>query len=70
MTKISLNAQAIGIAVSSHDPDKVRAQSACAFIPVVIHKPGIDAIYEGLRLADIEGFVKPDADKFAKDIDR
>ncbi|MFL5019687.1 hypothetical protein GR223_37225 [Rhizobium leguminosarum] len=69
MTKISLNAQAIGIAISSHNTDKISTGTRCAFIPVVVHKPGIDAIFEGLRLANIEGFEKPNASRFAKDID-
>lgn len=59
LKKISFNPKARGRIVLNQDGDVVRAKSRCAFEPVMVMKTGVDAIMEGLRLADVEGFDAP-----------
>lgn len=56
MTKISFNAQALGIARYDKCSNVGHAVARSTFQPVVVCRPGIEAIMEGLRLANIEGF--------------
>lgn len=57
MTKISFNPQALGAVVTDENGNVRRFRSECAFIPVVVSGPGVEAIYEGLRLSNVEGFM-------------
>ena len=70
MSKISFNAKALGIATYSHDRNVGSTVVLRSFQPVMVSKPGIEAILEGLRLSDIEGFEATRRDFPACDIDR
>lgn len=59
MSKISFNAQALGIALNDKSTNVRHTAAGCAFHPAVVIRPGIEAIIEGLALADIEGFKVP-----------
>lgn len=65
MPQVGFNPKAIGVVVRPQDGDVCRPLSDCAFRPVVVMKPGIEAIMEGLRLANIKGFIPPRTDKSA-----
>lgn len=51
------------------DGDVRRTLGGCAFVPVVVHKPGIEAIMEGIRLANVQGFELPRPYGPTQDID-
>lgn len=50
------NPESIGFATSNHNRNVSRPAIGCAFEPAVVDKPGIEAIFEGLRLAGLECF--------------
>jgi hypothetical protein len=56
MPKVSFNANALGIASYNQSPNMGHAVSGCAFKPVMVCRSGIEAIVEGLRLANVKGF--------------
>ena len=58
MTKIGFNPKALSTA-APHGGDVRHAFSGCSFEPVVVPDTGVEAIKEGLRLANVEGFVRP-----------
>lgn len=68
MPQVGFNPNAIGSRYASGG-DVCRLVMASAFKPVVVSKPGIEAIVEGLRLAHVESYISPVADRSAKDID-
>lgn len=68
MTKVSFNPEALGRIVTDHGRDVRKPNTGCAFEPVVVFTPGIEAIYEGLRLANIECPEGIEAGLTAKDI--
>lgn len=68
MPKIRFNPQAIGRIAHNHSGDMRDAARFGAFIPVVVIKPGIEAVEEGFRLANIECF-HPTDDMSAEDVD-
>jgi hypothetical protein len=70
MPKISFNAKALGITTYKKSGDMRRTPSGCAFEPVMVFKPGIEAIIEGLRLANVEGFEHAGREFPAKDVNR
>ena len=61
MSKVSFNPQAQGRICYDHGGDVGGLRETGAFVPVVVHKAGIEAIIEGLRLANIQGFHVPDS---------
>ena len=54
MPEFSFNPKPLGVTVDDQDADMRYAVPSCAFQPVMVFKPGIEAIMEGLRLANIE----------------
>ena len=54
MAKVSFNAKPEGITVGTHHGNVGGPASGCAYVPVMGRFAGIEAIMEGLRLADIE----------------
>lgn len=69
MPKISFNAKALGV-VNYHSHRNVsHLVAASAQKPVVVLKPGIEAIREGLRLAHIESFSSGFEGNSTSDID-
>lgn len=56
MPKVSFNPQALGTIMTDEDGNVCRIVGESAFVPVVVHGTGVEALYEGLRLANIEGF--------------
>jgi len=69
MAQFSFNPEPVGITVDDHDPKVCRTVPSCAFQPVMVFKPGIEAIMEGLRLANIESIPVDAACALARDID-
>lgn len=70
MAKISFDLEPFGVTTGTHYGYVGGPASGCAFKPVVGSYTGIEAIVEGLRLADIE--CRPSAgtgSRSAKDID-
>lgn len=68
MSKIGFNDQTIGRR-DKPDGHVCHAVDGCAFEPVVVFQPGIEAIMEGIRLANIQGFKPPVPNGPAKDVD-
>ena len=69
MPQVSFNAQALGIARYEKDSDVSHAVSRSALQPVMVCRPGVEAITEGLRLANIKGLEIPSGKPLAGDID-
>jgi len=69
MAKISFNAQALGIARYNQGTNVCHAVTRSTFKPVMVSRPGIEAIFEGLRLSNIEGFIDLGRNEPASDID-
>lgn len=69
MPKISFNAQALGIASHEVCPDMRSALTQRTAKPIMVFRPGIDAIIEGLSLANVEGFEVPRDQLPTDDID-
>lgn len=69
MTKISFNAESIGFATYLPDSDVRSPGTGCAFKPVVVGDAGVEAIFKGLRLANIECLPRSRRGFPAKDID-
>jgi len=59
MAKIRFDPEANGRVFFDQNRDMSCAAAIRPFEPVVVMKPGIEAIYEGLRLANIKGFKEP-----------
>lgn len=59
MPKISFNAKALGIALNDQSANVRHAAAGCAIQSAMVIRPGIEAIIEGLALANIEGFKVP-----------
>jgi hypothetical protein len=70
MPQISFNFQALSLTPASQDSNVSVAKLPSAFTPVMSDKPGIEAIFEGLRLANIEGFIVPTCSRLTKNVDR
>ena len=71
MTKIGFGRQPRNAVGTLQNADMGETQPACAFEPVVVHGSGIEAIIEGLRLADVEGVEAIAAGlQCAKDVNR
>ena len=71
MTKITFGRQPRNAVGTLQHADVGETQPACAFEPVVVHGSGIEAIIEGLRLADVEGVEAIAAGlQCAKDVNR
>ncbi len=71
MPKIGFDPEPLGVATGTHYGNVGGPASGCAFVPVVGTHVGIEAIIEGLRLADIK-CVPPiweEGTWFAEDID-
>lgn len=56
MTQVSFNAKALGIASNDSCRDERHALAGGPHEAIVVIRPGIEAIREGLRLADIKCF--------------
>lgn len=56
MPKIGFNAQALGISSYQQDADVCHAIAGSAPQTIVSFRPGVEAIIEGLRLANVKGF--------------
>lgn len=69
MPKIGLDAEPFGVTTGTHYGNVGGPASGCAFKPVVGAYTGIEAIIEGLRLADIECRPSAGASALAKDVD-
>lgn len=69
MPKISFDAEPLGVTIGTHHGDVGGPASGCAFKPVVGAYTGIEAIIEGLRLADIECSPSAGTGALAKDVD-
>lgn len=54
MTQFSFDGQPVGVTVNEHSSNVGCPALSCAFQPVVVIKPGIQAIMEGMRLANVE----------------
>lgn len=68
MPKIGFNPDAVNIR-SEHRSDVRDPNSGCTFEPVMVHKPGIEAIIEGIRLAGVKGFVPIGTDDPTEHVD-
>ncbi|ARS70112.1 hypothetical protein [Sinorhizobium meliloti] len=69
MPKISFDAEPFGVTTGTHYGNVGGPASGCAFKPVVGAYTGIEAIIEGLRLADIECRPSEGTSTLAKEID-
>ena len=70
MPKIGFNPQALSLPPGHHHgANVVKSICNCAFVPVMPRSSGVQAIIEGLRLANIEGPVLALSDPLAKDVD-
>ena len=68
MAKFSFDPKPLGF-TDEHDTDMSSATQLATFQPVVVFRPGIEAIIEGLRLADVQGFPPPTTGGTTDDID-
>ena len=59
MPKVGLDTKTLRTIMRDANRHVSSAPSQCAFEPVVVHSTGVEAIYEALRLADIEGSKVP-----------
>ncbi|WP_281932167.1 hypothetical protein [Roseibium album] len=70
MPKISFDPETFGVVTGTHYGNVGGPASGCAYRPIVGSYVGIEAIIEGLRLADIELSHPPRRGAgFAKDVD-
>lgn len=69
MTEIGFNRKPFGRTLYTEDGKVCRSPSDCAFEPVVVFKPGIEAIIEGLRLSNVKSLPTPRRSFDAGDID-
>ena len=69
MAQIGLGGKPLGRTLYTEDGKVCRTPSDCAFEAVVVLKPGIEAVVEGLRLANIDRFKSPGRNFDAGDVD-
>lgn len=70
MSKFSFDPKPLGFTTYEQRSDMGCAASNAAFEPCVVLRPGIDALIEGLSLANIEGFPPPTAGGATGDVNR
>jgi hypothetical protein len=56
MPEISFNPEALSVSIDPKNRDVRCSQGNSAFEPVMVFRPGIQAIIEGLRLTGVQGF--------------
>ncbi len=69
MSQISFNAKALGIAIHTQRGDVRHALAGRTPKSFMVVRPGIEAIIEGLRLANIKGFEVPGNKLSTRDVD-
>ena len=70
MAKFSFQPKAFGITADKADTDMGCPTRNAAFEAQVVFLPGIEALIEGFRLANIKGFPTKSGHKSAGDVDR
>jgi hypothetical protein len=69
MAKFSFDPKTLGFTASEENADMCSPEKHAAFKPVVIIRPGIEAIMEGLRLTNIKGLPPSSAGNATDDVD-